>query len=94
EDDAKLSRVSVGLKSGQQSFKTTLKPRNVNGEWLPPKPVYWLLAADSKKPIDAKIRYRYKRRHNRVIDWEHNGKDLREIFPGLSIYLDEQYEED
>jgi hypothetical protein len=48
EDDGTLSRVSVALKSGDQDFKNTLRARNVDGEWLPPKPVYWLLPRPDK----------------------------------------------
>ncbi|OAD19217.1 hypothetical protein THIOM_005161, partial [Candidatus Thiomargarita nelsonii] len=74
EDDGTLSRVSVALKSGDQDFKKSLRARNVDGEWLPPKPVYWLLARPDKgaKPIKAKIRYQYKHRHKKVIDWKYN----------------------
>jgi len=95
EDDGTLSRVSVALKSGDQDFKKTLRARNVDGEWLPPKPVYWLLARPDKgaKPIKAKIRYQYKHRHKKVIDWEYNDQDIRAEFPDLSIYLEEQDEE-
>lgn len=95
KDDATLSRVSVALKSGDQDFKKTLRARNVDGEWLPPKPVYWLLPRPDKgaKPIKAKIRYRYKHRHKKVIDWEYNDQDLRAEFPDLSIYLEDQDED-
>ncbi|KHD10699.1 hypothetical protein PN36_10465 [Candidatus Thiomargarita nelsonii] len=90
KDDGTLSRVSVALKSGDQEFQKTLRARNVDGEWLPPKPVYWLLPRAAPKPIEAKIRYRYKHRHKKVIDWAYNGQDIRAEFPDLSIYLEDE----
>ena len=92
DKEATLTRVSVALKSGQRRFKGTLRPRRIDGEWLMPKPLYWLLPKNSEEPITAKIRYRYKRSNNKAVVQKY--EDIREIFPDLFIHLDELLEED
>jgi len=89
--DGKLKSVKIYLKSGKHSFKAKLKPRKIEGEWEAPKLVYWFLPTESKQPIYAKIRYRYKRSNNKTV--VRKSEDIRELFPDLFIDLDELLEE-
>lgn len=79
-----LAAVSVKLQSGSQSFSGSLKPRNVDGTWVEPVPLHWLVEKDAG-PITARVRFLLN--SGKGVEWQHNGKDLEEDLASLEVFL-------
>jgi hypothetical protein len=71
---------TVELKSGNRSRKSILRPRNVDGTWLPPNPLNWLVLKpdqDGSAPVLSKVLYRLK--GGKIVPAPSNGQDVREM---------------
>lgn len=79
-----LAAVSVSLTSGSQKFSGSLKPRNIDGSWVEPAPLYWLVEKDAG-PVTARVRFILN--SGKAVEWRNNGKDLEEELASLEVFL-------
>jgi len=83
--EADLVFVNVTLQSGGKTFSPPrLQARRENGKWVEPGPMYWLIPKSSAA-VTAVIKFGLN--DGRMIDWKHNGKDLRQALSSLEITL-------
>ncbi len=87
DDSSPLAAVNVKLKAGDRTFSGRLKPRRIEGEWLEPAPLFWLVEK-GKDQVTANIKFLLK--DGRKVDWKDNGKDLLDDLSSLEITLFDQ----
>lgn len=83
DETSDLAAVTVRMKSGDRTLNTTLKPRRIDGDWIEPAPVYWLVKKNA--PVTAEIKFIMK--DGRRIDWPENGQRLGEDLGSLDVFL-------
>ena len=81
-----LQAVDVQLRCGADKLSTTLRPKRENGRYSQPDLVNFLIPRLSNEAVTANIAYKFIGRD--PIQWENNGKNLREPGLGFSIILD------
>ncbi len=82
--DSKLIFVNVGLEAGDRRVSKRLRPRNVDGDWKVPLPVY-LLVDRSVDSVKADIRFGLS--SGKMIPWAHSGRDLADATGSLEVTL-------
>jgi hypothetical protein len=84
DPESPLAAVNVRLRSGDRSTSGRLRPRRVDGEWMEPAPLYWLVEKGSE-PVTADISFLLSTGDR--LDWRHNGSDLLEELSSLEVTL-------
>lgn len=82
--DSDLVAINVTLRSGERVFSRRLRPRNVDGVWIEPEPLYWLIPKGAP-PVTAEIQFLESDGHR--TEWRHNGRDLLQELSSLEVTL-------
>jgi hypothetical protein len=82
--ESELVFANVKLQSSGRTFTRQLKPRNLDGKFVEPAPLYWLVQK-SAEPVTATIKFGLN--SGKLIDWQHNGADLKQALASLQIML-------
>ncbi|MEM9555841.1 MAG: hypothetical protein AAGC60_16420 [Acidobacteriota bacterium] len=84
DPESPLAAVNVRLKSGERRTSGRLRPKRIDGEWMEPEPMFWLVEKGDA-PVTADISFLL--RSGERIDWSHSGADLLETQSSLEVTL-------
>lgn len=86
---SRLEQIDVELKTGPGApFRRAIKPFNKDGKDTSPRPVFWLVPRAKEGAAETPVRTTIVfQAGGERIRWKHNGKDLREIAPSLTLSL-------
>ena len=79
-----LFRVEMRLKSGPILYQHTIKPAFIDGKYVQPSMISWLIPREAKDPNPVVVEIFFVMKGNRRHSWGHNGKNLRQ----LNEYID------
>jgi hypothetical protein len=84
DPESPLAAINVSLRSGDRKKSGRLRPRRIDGEWMEPEPLYWLVEKGDE-PVTAEISFLL--RTGDRLPWEFNGSDLLGELASLEITL-------
>jgi hypothetical protein len=91
-NDIRVKRIEIALEEGDRRIVRALQAENNRGTVTVPENFRWLVegynSADPKRPLKANITFTLA--GGPKVTWALNGRNLRELFPGMSVLLFEQ----
>jgi len=77
-----LTSIAVELKTKNDVLNTRFSPRNIEGSWITPTPIFWFV--HKNEPVTANINFKVS--NGALIPWARSGRDLRNT-GGINIGL-------
>ena len=87
DSSSKLDFVRINLTAGDRKYSKMIKTRNVDGSFVEPAPVYWLVEKREKQLLPVRADIKFELNDGSTVNWIHNGQDLRDGSLGTEILL-------